>query len=262
MLKITPSAFRFDDPTVTDSGRFLGFRKTLDNVPQNWNGYAIPLLTLTGVNRLQSLTSAEGEQPMFQIGDNQTVRFYDHLDGNSHVIEPQGIVHNGDTYTLYEIDFGLCINPVELSDEEYNDLFLAYQIMPDKVQDICSHYDALWEKMDNFALCTDMKKSLEAVGYTMSWGLSAEPFNLCKDPAHYLEWLRDFEPTRHDHEETALTALFQAIQNRDTDEVRGTDLLWDVVDALVTSDFVEAYGNSFLNKWIAEHGYGMEGEKK
>lgn len=57
------------------------------------------------------------------------------------------------------------------------DLFEHYESLPDNVREIVDKY---CDGNMKYEQCAALKKELEAVGYTCSYGLDAEPYELRK----------------------------------------------------------------------------------
>jgi hypothetical protein len=61
--------------------------------------------------------------------------------------------------------------------EEEIDLFESYHLLPDEVRDILNKYGELDQTYEN---CASLEKELDALGYSMEYGLDAVPYNLRK----------------------------------------------------------------------------------
>ncbi len=61
--------------------------------------------------------------------------------------------------------------------EEEIDLFESYHLLPNEVRDILNKYAELGQTYEN---CASLEKELDALGYSMEYGLDAVPYNLRK----------------------------------------------------------------------------------
>lgn len=57
-----------------------------------------------------------------------------------------------------------------------NDLFETPELIPEEVMAILSKY----ENAESYEDCRQLETELNEIGYTIDWGLDAEPYNLRK----------------------------------------------------------------------------------
>jgi len=62
-------------------------------------------------------------------------------------------------------------------DEESEDLFEDYDNLPQEVKDVMATWD---DSGDEYHECGRIEKELEAIGYSVEWGLDGQLFNLKK----------------------------------------------------------------------------------
>lgn len=69
---------------------------------------------------------------------------------------------------------------METMETEITDLFEHYHELPQPMLDIINKYEILFEdgETDLYALCKEMLKETELIGYTFDYGLSGEPYDL------------------------------------------------------------------------------------
>lgn len=61
--------------------------------------------------------------------------------------------------------------------EKELDLFEHYHLLPENVQEVLMKYGEIDQTYEN---CSALEKELDALGYSMEYGLDAVPYNLQK----------------------------------------------------------------------------------
>jgi len=79
---------------------------------------------------------------------------------------------------LYGIDYSEYIHEPKKKDmEEEIDLFEHYHLLPDEVNKVLDKYSEMDTSYEN---CKALEKELNALGYSMDYGLDAVPYDLKK----------------------------------------------------------------------------------
>ena len=61
---------------------------------------------------------------------------------------------------------------------EKQDLFQVIETLPANVQAVIEKFQEDWDSGDGYKKCQQMEDELKPLGYTFSWYLDAEPYNL------------------------------------------------------------------------------------